>query len=141
MMRLSPTYRDKFEEFSAAMAGGVPTEKALREIYGKTAPQFGDDARAWYRQRKFPTEMLKPPGEVNQKVESRKIPVIEQELARLTIAVSGPARPQAAREYARLSKLAGSRRSGRWWLATRSRRNWRASRGGSAILSFDDDPG
>ena len=54
--------------------------------------EFDNDAREWFRQAHFPLEKLIAPPAVDATVRARAIDEVEVEIARRTVAVSGPAR-------------------------------------------------
>jgi len=107
MLHLSPAYREGLVRFTELLVGGVSAEEALTRVYSKSALQFDNDARDWFRQNKLPVEQLKAPPEDTIQVKTRKITPIEEELARLTVAVGGPRRAQVKSDYARLAKAVG----------------------------------
>jgi tetratricopeptide (TPR) repeat protein len=107
MLHLAPAYRDRFSQFRALMADGARAEEALGRVYAKSLVQFDEDAREWVRQERFPTERLQTPPEVSPKVDSTVIGPLDVEIARATVAASGPGKSQAAPEYASLARTAG----------------------------------
>jgi hypothetical protein len=107
LLHLSPTYQGGLPQFIQLIAEGVSSEEGLGRVYSKSAAQFDSDARDWLRRNKLPAERLKAPPEGNWAVKTRKIAPIEEQLARATVACTGPGRAQARSEYARLSRMAG----------------------------------
>lgn len=109
MLHLAPAYRDGFSKFQLLIADGLPAEEALRRVYGKTVDEFDEDARSWFRQRRFPTGSLQAPPEPVWDASAKIIGDLDVEIVRTTVAASGPTRPGAASDYARLARAAGER--------------------------------
>lgn len=110
MMRLSPAYRDGFAGFYRLLGDGVPTEEALRKVYGKTASVWDDDARAWARRPSHPIERLKPPPALpSSKPETRAAVQLEVDIARNIIFAYGNPQSNTRADYSRLARLAGER--------------------------------
>jgi tetratricopeptide (TPR) repeat protein len=109
MLHHAPGYRRQFPRFQGLLAEGVRTEEALDRVYSRKLLDFDNDAREWFRQSQFPMEKLMAPTEATAKARSRAIGEVEVEIARRTVAVSGPARGEARAEYGRLTRAAGSR--------------------------------
>ena len=109
MLHLSPAYGAGLASFRALLADGLPSDEALRRVYGKSLVQFDEDGRAWLRQGRFPVERLKAPPEPAASVESTVIGTADVEIARLTVMASGPGRSEAESGYLRLAKTTGGR--------------------------------
>jgi hypothetical protein len=109
MLHLAPAYRDHLSEFQALIADGLSTEEVLRRVYGKTVGEIDEDARSWLRQGRFPTERLLAPPDPVWDVAAKVIGDLDVEIVRATVAASGPARPEAGSDYARLARTAGER--------------------------------
>lgn len=110
MMRLSPDYRDRFNEFQALLGDGVGTGEALARIYGKKPEDWERDARAWLRRTSFSGELLKPPAPAAAyKPEIQPVTGLEVEIARLTLLAVRMPLAEVRAEYERLSRLAGRR--------------------------------
>jgi tetratricopeptide (TPR) repeat protein len=109
MLHHSPAYRRQFPRFQGLLAEGVPTAEALDRVYLKQLIEFDNDAREWFQQARFPVEKLTAPAAVDAQARSRIIGDVEVELAKRTVAVSGPARGEARAEYGRLAHAAANR--------------------------------
>ena len=108
MLHLAPAYRDHFPEFRALTAEGASLEDLVRRIYSKSLIQFDDDARAWSRQERFPTERLQAPPEAAATVETRVIERLDVEIARGIAAGYGSSKSPDGGDYPRLAQLVGS---------------------------------
>ena len=110
MMRLSPSYKDRFSQFQNLLAEQVSTGQALSRIYGKSPEDWDADARSWLQRSGFPLERLNPPAAAAAaKPEVEQIGELEVEIARLTLTAHRMPAPQARSEYDRLSRLASGR--------------------------------
>ena len=53
MLSLSPEYSPKYSEFLNTVNGGLDSEAALEEVYGKTVPAVEKDLNAYFRGSQF----------------------------------------------------------------------------------------
>jgi hypothetical protein len=109
MLHHAPGYRRQFPRFQNLLAEGLRTGEALERVYSRKLVEFDNDAREWFRQAQFPVEKMTAPPAVYAPVRSRAIGEVEVEIARRTVAVSGPARSDAPSEYGRLARAAAGR--------------------------------
>jgi tetratricopeptide (TPR) repeat protein len=109
MLHHSPAYRRQFPRFQNLLAEGMKTREAVDRVYQRTLVEFDSDAREWFHQAQFPLEKMASPAAVDAQVRSRVIGEVEVEIARRTVAVSGPARGEARTEYHRLARAAADR--------------------------------
>jgi len=109
MLHTAPAYREAFPRIRMLLAEGTSTEDALQRVYGKTLSEFDNDARAWFAGNRFPPERLRAPPHQPPQIEEKVIGEIEVEIARITVAASGPGRAKAAQAYAQFHRKAGDR--------------------------------
>lgn len=110
MMRLSPSYKDRFAEFQSLLAEQISTGQALSRVYNKSPEKWDADARSWLRRSAFPVEQLEPPeARAEATPEIQRIGELEVNIARLTLTASRMPAAQARSEYGRVSRLAAGR--------------------------------
>ena len=109
MLHLAPGYRHQFPQFGNMIQEGHSAEDALRRVYGKSLVQFDEDAREWFRRGRSEVETFKAPRQPGWDVAAKVIGEVDVEIARATVAASGPGKSQADPHYKRLSRQAGER--------------------------------
>ena len=107
MLHLSPSYRSDVQRFRILIAEGVPTEEALRRVFGKSLSQFDEDARHWYKQKQYPVDYHRSPTEPDARATVHSIGELEVELAKATVSGADHRNGRARSAYRRLAQIAG----------------------------------